>query len=627
MFRFALLFIFICIASFGQSEDKQPNAEKKVIIEKGRQAFFSKNLPELQKITLQIDSLYKQTNDSILLAKYYHFKALEHKLTYTVDSAFLYYYKSKEISKKLKDSLAVGRRLLSIAVLQRKVRDYLGSEISSIEGLEYLEYIDKKNKDVIIYIERIYNNLGLVSEELSRKKEAIYYYYKALELNKISNNKDNYLLIHNNLGVLYQRRNEQEQAIKFFLKALNFGEIKGKYPRKYALLLENLTCSQFKMGEDILVIERYKEVLNLRIKHKLDSQLATTYLNFAAFYNKKKDFKKVIRYLKKSLFFSEKTHNNKRWLEALQLLSKLTTDKESNKYLQEYIQLNDSLFLEERRLKNQFARIRYETDKKEKENVALKSENEKIAIEILKQKQQKTISWFLAIISLLGLGVSILFYILKKRKLLYKSQLQKAQATFEERDRIAQELHDGVLGKLFGTRFSLGFLKITGNEQEQEKYIELLNELQDIEKEIRDVSHALSHTIKSNSESYELILRELIEQKSRIANFSYNVSIGSEVVWEQIKEKDKAQLYRIIQEALQNIVKHAKAKHVVLTIYLKEKQLYISVKDNGIGFDITKSVEGIGVKNMKTRIKKLKGTIRMSSKPGEGATIQMHFPI
>ena len=87
-------------------------------------------------------------------------------------------------------------------------------------------------------------------------------------------------------------------------------------------------------------------------------------------------------------------------LEALQNLSDLTGDKQSKLYLNEYIILSDSLFQNERRLKNQFAKIRYETDKKEKENVILKTENQQKQAEILYHKQQKTIGWLAAAIGI-----------------------------------------------------------------------------------------------------------------------------------------------------------------------------------------------------------------------------------
>ena len=177
---------FFCILLFYSSfllvaqENKDYFSKRDSLIEAGRQAYFSNKLPLLKKITTQVDFFYKETNDSILLAKYYHFKALESKLTYTNDSAFYYYHLSKDISKKINDSLAVGRRLLSMAIMQRDAKDYLGSEISSIEALSYLEPI-KSNQ----YLVSQYNVLGLTSSELGKNIEAENYYNKSLAINSI----------------------------------------------------------------------------------------------------------------------------------------------------------------------------------------------------------------------------------------------------------------------------------------------------------------------------------------------------------------------------------------------------------------------------------------------------------
>ena len=102
----------------------------------------------------------------------------------------------------------------------------------------------------------------------------------------------------------------------------------------------------------------------------------------------------------------------------------------------------------------------------------------------------------------------------KNEKLLLEAEQQKAneqvylltlkqQATLEEekvqeRNRISQELHDGILGRLFGTRMGLGFLDLQGDEKLQQQHQDFLNELQDIEKEIRDVSHKLNENFNSS---------------------------------------------------------------------------------------------------------------------------------
>ena len=229
----SLLCTFLLCSSFLLAQENNSSVSTRdTLIEKGRQAYFSKKLPLLKKITTQIDSLYQKTSDSILLAKYFHFKALQSKLTYTNDSAFYYYHLSKDISKKTNDSLAVGRRLLSLAILQKDAKDFLGSEISSIEALRYLEPIKPS-----IYLERIYNNLGVVAEELDQKNAAIEHYNKTLKINNITKDQRSYLFTINNLGLLYQKRNNHNKAISYFLITLNSNPLICLY---FGLLVPNI---------------------------------------------------------------------------------------------------------------------------------------------------------------------------------------------------------------------------------------------------------------------------------------------------------------------------------------------------------------------------------------------------
>lgn len=348
-----------------------------------------------------------------------------------------------------------------------------------------------------------------------------------------------------------------------------------------------------------------------------------TFINLSDYYKHFNNLKKAKYYANEALKYAKETHNNKFWLETLQKLSKLTSGEQSKNYLQEYIILNDSLIQKERQLKNQFAKIRYETDKKEKENTLLKAENENKEIEIYKEKQQKIIIFIVGVVAII---ISVLLFMLKRKKLLYKTTLQKTQATYKERDRIAQELHDGILGKLFGTRFGLGFIKVKGEKEEVDKYHSLLDKLQEIEKEIRDVSHKLSYTTNSTSENYNEMITKIIREKSAIGNFKYAINTASEVSWNAFNEEVKFNVYRIVQEALHNIIKHSNAKNITLSIYYKSENLIIEIEDDGVGFDVKKLTRGVGLNNIKSRVNKLKGSFNINSEIGEGAMLKVKIP-
>ncbi|GFD78682.1 tetratricopeptide repeat protein [Tenacibaculum sp. Mcav3-52] len=564
----------------------------------------------MKTITTQVDSFYKKTKDSILLAKYYHFKALQNKLTYTNDSSFYYYHLSKDISKKINDSLAVGRRLLSLAILQREAKDYRGGEISLIEALQYLEPIQTS-----IYLERVYTNLGLISEELDQKDDAIQYYAKTLNINKRTKDKRSYTFTNNNLGLLYQKRNNHKKAISYFNKGLSQDSIKEKYPTQYALLLENLAASNFLLGKKENVLRQYNKVLRIREREKDFTELSTTHINLADYYKNLNQTKKALFHSNEALQYAKQTHNNKRWLEALKNLSDLTSGEQSKQYLKEYIALNDSLFQNERRLKNQFAKIRYETDKKEKENTVLKTENEKKQAEILQHKQQKTIGWLLFVLSLLLFGVGVLFYFNRKRKLLYQAQLERIQAREHERKQIAKSLHDEVAGDL----------RLLHRKLEKSNLLEEAQKLDAVKENVRNLSHQLS-SVSFDKVPFKDQIINLVSDYFEL-DFKIKVYGIRDYDWTTLDNSIKRLLYLSTRESIQNCKKHAKASKITINFSVRKKYVHLGIIDNGIGFNTTVNKKGIGLQNLQERIEELNGKLTISSEVGKGTQTSIQIPL
>ncbi|MDX8552363.1 tetratricopeptide repeat protein [Tenacibaculum sp. 1B UA] len=606
---------FFCILLLYSSfllaqENKDYFSIRDTLIEKGRQAYFSNKLPLLKTITAQVDSLYLKTKDSILLAKYFHFNALQNKLTFTNDSAFYYYHRSKDISKNINDSLAVGRRLLSIAYLQRDAKDYLGSEISFVNALQYLEPINSNT-----YTERVYNGLGLISEELNQPKEALKYYNIALSYNKLNKNDTGHIYIINNIGLLYQKQKQHEKAIRFFKKGLAFDSIKNKYITQYALLLENLAFSNYALNKKENILQQYNEVLSIRKKLNNYSGMSTTHINLSNYYKDQDHTKKALYHSNEALQYAKQTHNNKRWLEALQNLSDLTGDEQSKLYLNEYITLSDSLFQNERRLKNQFAKIRYETDKKEKENVVLKTENQQKQAEILYHKQQKTIGWLAAAVGLLLFGFSVMFYFQRRRKLLYQAQLQQVQVREHERKQIAKSLHDEVAGDL----------RLLHRKLEKSNLLEEAQKLDAVKENVRNLSHQLS-SVSFDKVSFKNQIINLVSDYFE-PDFKIKVNGLQNYDWTTINNSIKRLLYLSIRESIQNCKKHAKASKITINFSVRKKYVHLGIIDDGIGFNTIVNKKGIGLQNLQERIEELNGKLTINSEVGKGTQTSIQIPL
>jgi signal transduction histidine kinase len=197
----------------------------------------------------------------------------------------------------------------------------------------------------------------------------------------------------------------------------------------------------------------------------------------------------------------------------------------------------------------------------------------------------------------------------------------------KEKKRISQELHDGVMSKLTSTRLNLFILSKKTDEETIKKCLMHIEGIQNIEKEIRSISHDLAQDIFSGKDSFKTIVAELFEQQKTISNVDCHLEIEDKINWDTIESTTKMNLYRIFQEALQNIHKYAKAKNIVASITKHNDTINVDITDDGVGFDVKKLKEGIGLKNMYSRIKTVQGTIDIESKIGKGTHINLIIPI
>ena len=192
--------------------------------------------------------------------------------------------------------------------------------------------------------------------------------------------------------------------------------------------------------------------------------------------------------------------------------------------------------------------------------------------------------------------------------------------------RISEELHDGILGRLFGTRLILGTLNDKNDKETIVKRKKYISELHQVEEDIRNVSHELNEKSLDRNIGFIQLVENLLEKQSEITNFNYKIKYDNNINWAKIRGSLKMNLYRIIQEATQNINKYAKAKNVLVEFKIEKQYLLLILNDDGIGFNTDYTSKGIGLKNMRSRVKELNGKISIKSEPNEGTAILIEVP-
>jgi signal transduction histidine kinase len=199
------------------------------------------------------------------------------------------------------------------------------------------------------------------------------------------------------------------------------------------------------------------------------------------------------------------------------------------------------------------------------------------------------------------------------------------EARASEKKRISEELHDGILGRLFGTRLSLDSLNFSEGKDAIKSRANYISELKTIEEDIRKVSHDLNTDFVSGS-GFMDIISELIEKQTKAYQLQYDFKYTDDINWEFVPNKTKINIYRIIQETLQNIYKHAEANEVKISIELKNNVILLAIIDDGKGFEINKSKKGIGLKNINSRVNELEGSVKFYSEINKGTSVLIDIP-
>ncbi|WP_169815717.1 tetratricopeptide repeat-containing sensor histidine kinase [Pseudotamlana agarivorans] len=583
---------------------------------------------KLSHENLQLAEKFKDTATIAQINKnlgYYYFDR-------EVDSAHFYNHRAEKLFKQLNDYFNTATVLLDIALLQRSAKDFTGSELTSIEGIMLLNKIKNPTKEVIRKKSFFYNNLGVVFNGLEQYDKSIEYQNKSIELKlKLKgNNKAAIDFSKNNLGNVLKNAGQYDLALKTLGEVLEDESLESESPDFYAMVLDNYAHTLYLSNNKEALPGLYHKALKASRVNGVDAYNSIIILqHLAEYYNDLglKDSAKYYGYEAKR--YSEKYHNDD-LLTSLLLLSKIEEGDIAANHLRNYVRLNDSLQKSERAIRNKFTRIKFETNEIEEENI-------KIARERL---------WLL-VISIVVIVASFLLYIIfaqrnKNKKLEFIQQQQQTNeeiynllltqnevvedARALEKKRISEELHDGVLGKLFGARLSLDSLNTNSSAEAIKTRSQYIAELKMVEEDIRKVSHELNTDFVSGS-GFRDIIKTLVETQTVAYGLEYKLEWQSTIDWDEVSNKIKIHFYRIIQEALHNIYKHAKANKVNLIFKLENSAICLSIIDDGVGFDVNRAKSGIGLKNMNSRIKEINGKIHITSKKVEGTTVNIDVPI
>jgi len=409
------------------------------------------------------------------------------------------------------------------------------------------------------------------------------------------------IIIHLNLGNVYTTPEEKESSYR---KAL---EIAKKYNLTYHI--QNATFNLgnvYKRNKEYDKAKRYYlKALSLAQKHQYYTIERLVYLSLYETYKEQKEYEKSIDYLNKHYKFT-------------QYLDSLEQDKNYNEL-----------------------KIKYETSEKENEILSLREQQ---LINEHKIQKENTIKWSILIgFIILLIPIIFLLYTYYQRMhtqqklndklvevnqqrvaaLLKDQELKLINASIDgkdqERKRIAQQLHDSVGGNLSSIK-----LQLDNIEGEKNSFKKVVHQIDDTYNLVREISHNLI-PIKFSKNPFTSLIREYIQNVESSNDLTIVFNSFPENELNQIVEKLQVELFSIIQELLTNVLKHSKASEVTIQLDYFEDKITLFFEDNGVGFNAEKIHMGMGLGNIKSRLKKLNGKMLIDTKQYRGTLININI--
>ncbi|PXY47129.1 tetratricopeptide repeat-containing sensor histidine kinase [Flavobacterium hydrophilum] len=523
------------------------------------------------------------------------------------------YLKGYSIRKKNKDFEGVAKININLASVLTSNQNYKEAVKSYLEAINYFE----GRNDTIANITK--SNLAIVFHEMKNNNKALLYQKEALYFLEKNNLQYNLADAYLTLGSIYSDLNDNKKAEFYFNKSLKAGflikdnlAIVNAYEN-----LASIKLDENKPKEAIIIYEKSEKYLN---SLNTDIDIAVYEINISRAYLQMKDYKKAKNILNKNISFF-KNQNNKTYL--LDIYKRLTesylylnSPDSAASYLKSYNELKDVLSKEQINKQTTETETKYQTAKKEK-------------LLLQKEAEAKKKNIILIIVSLLTLFIAMIgFLIYRQQKLKQKqqeqefelktaiSQIENQNKLQEQRLNISRDLHDNIGSQLTFIISSVDNVKYAfdiDNKKLDDKLTNISSFAKETIVELRDTIWAMN----SNEISFE-------DLESRIHNFiekakeakdeiQFFFQIDSELKDTKLTSVEGMNLYRTIQEAVNNAIKYANASSISIAVKRIENQIQIAIEDNGIGFDETTIQKGNGLKNMQKRIEDIGGKFHLFS--------------
>lgn len=550
--------------------------------------------------------------------------------------AYEMYQAALKNDTEINNKEGIAKRYGNIGIVYYQQGDYPKAIDYYIKAMKIGEEIGDKNRVAVQQ-----GNIGSIYFEQADYPKALDYYFKALKTCEELGDKNRMSIWLGNIGSVYYAQANYDKALEYYNKRLKMDEESG-IKNYMAINLGNIGIIYYDQKDYPKALEYYLKALKIGEELGDQSRIGTLLGNIGLLYTKSGKFSEAEIYLKKAIAITRTigARNDLRKFE--EMLSELYTATGRYQLALEHYKiatkLKDSLFNEEKAKEITRKQLNFEFEQKE---IARKNEEAKKDLIVKYEKEineavhkeqiirEKIQGWSIAGGITLVL-LSVILFINRarlKQKNRYQEELnllqkEKAMAVFEvqeqERKRIAEDLHDS-LGHLLST----AKMNLQGNHAKEqiEASVQLLNQASE---ELRNISYNLMPSVLEE-EGLTPALNELAQKSGKSGKMAVTFQ-AHDIQSLKFDKLAQFNIYRIVQEAINNIMKHAGASEAGIQLIGKGNNLTIMIEDNGKGFDSKNILSGRGQRNMRARTNWLNGNFHLDSTPGHGTTICIDIP-
>lgn len=532
-----------------------------------------------------------------------------------------------QLSKNKKDSAYTGELINARGTVQYFAGNFDKAAKDFYESIRILKAAGS-NKE----LGHAYNGLAKLYRKTKDLELSMENYDKAFAIFKSLKDSAGMSMILNESGVVFEYKKEYEKALGRYQSSLDIARLqKDSVGISYALSF---------MAGVFIIEEKYKEAedyllqsLEIRQRRKDSLSVALNYtdlgmaMSASGNYAKAKDYYAKSNSIATKLKYPELLASN--YSELSSIAEKQKDYEKAFHYFKIKNAINDSLFGLAKTKQIEELSTQYQTQKKEQQ------------IEIQKEIITRKNLVIIAVISILLLTIllGISFYNRRKLKqqsnfqqLLFRQQQEATLAVMEaeekERQRIAQDLHDGVGQMMSAAKMNLSALENDmnfSNETGHSSYKRIISLVDESCKEVRNVSHNMM-PIALHKNSLSAAIKAFVDQ---LDNSVLKVHVFTEGIEEPLDSNTEMMLYRIVQECVNNVIKHSKATNLDISVIKDATEISITIEDNGIGFntDMEKEKNGLGLQGIRAKVRFLQGELEFNSTEGKGTVVIINIPL